>query len=180
MENGKRTVIDFTKYPKAWNYLLNNKEQLAKRKYLKRANREWYEIWVPQRADIMSKNKVVFPDISPNAKFMYDNNGLFVDGNCYWITVKPNVDEKYLLLATAVANSDVMQKYHTIKFQNVLYSGRKRYITQYVKEYLLPDIENTYSKKIIALMQSMLEEEKYNKKFEEKINYYVQKCFELK
>ncbi|NRN81614.1 Modification methylase PaeR7I [Lactobacillus helveticus] len=180
MENGKRTVIDFTKYPKAWNYLLNNKEQLAKRKYLKRANREWYEIWVPQRPDIMSKNKVVFPDISPNAKFMYDNNGLFVDGNCYWITVKPNVDEKYLLLATAVANSDVMQKYHTIKFQNVLYSGRKRYITQYVKEYLLPDIENTYSKKIIALMQSMLEEGKYNKKFEEKINYYVQKCFELK
>ena len=180
MENGKRTVIDFTKYPKAWNYLLNNKEQLAKRKYLKRANREWYEIWVPQRPDIMSKNKVVFPDISPNAKFMYDNNGLFVDGNCYWITVKPNVDEKYLLLATAVANSDVMQKYHTIKFQNVLYSGRKRYITQYVKEYLLPDIENTYSKKIIALMQSILEEGKYNKKFEEKINYYVQKCFELK
>ena len=67
-----------------------------------------------------------------------------------------------------------------LKFQNVLYSGRKRYITQYVKEYLLPDIENTYSKKIIALMQSMLEEGKYNKKFEEKINYYVQKCFELK
>lgn len=179
VENGKRTVIDFTQYPKAWNYLLKNKEQLAKRTYLKRANREWYEIWVPQRPDVMRKNKVVFPDISQRANFMYDNKGLFVDGNCYWITVKSNVSEDYLLLATAVANSSVMEKYHAIKFQNVLYSGRRRYITQYVKKYLLPDIANEYSQKIIRLMKIMIEENKYDEFFEERVNNYVKKAFNL-
>lgn len=177
IKNGRKTVIDFSKYPKAWNYLVNNKDQLAKRTYLKRANRKWYEIWVPQNPDIMSKNKVVFPDISQNAKFMYDNKGLFVDGNCYWLTVQPNVNEDYLLLATAVANSNVMEKYHAIKFQNVLYSGRKRYITQYVKKYLLPDIKNSYSQKIIRLMKEIVKEGKYSKLFEKKINNYVQKAF---
>lgn len=177
--NGKRTVVDFRNYPKAWKYLLNNKKQLSGRKYLKRAKREWYEIWVPQRPDVMSKNKVVFPDISRSAKFMYDNNGLYVDGNCYWLTTKNDENNDYLLLATAVANSNTMQKYHAIKFQNVLYSGRKRYITQYVRKYLLPDIGNIYSKKIIELMKQMIEEGTYSKTFEESINHYVQKAFGL-
>ena len=110
---------------------------------------------------------------------MYDNNGLYVDGNCYWLTTKNNQNEDYLLLATAVANSNTMQKYHAIKFQNVLYSGRRRYITQYVKKYLLPDIDNIYSKKIIELMKKIIKEGTYNNTFEENINYYVQKAFGL-
>ncbi|QTQ40821.1 hypothetical protein [Lactobacillus taiwanensis] len=48
---------------------------------------------------------------------------------------------------------------------------------QYVNKYLLLDIENVYSQKIIKLMMAVVK--KYDKAFEEKMNYYVQKAFNL-
>uniref|UniRef100_UPI0021E2ABB2 hypothetical protein n=1 Tax=Escherichia coli TaxID=562 RepID=UPI0021E2ABB2 len=59
--DGKRQAIDFDKYPKAKAYLESHKEVLAGRNYVIKANRKWYEIWVPQDPDAWSKPKVVFP-----------------------------------------------------------------------------------------------------------------------
>ena len=70
-----------------------------------------------------------------------------------------------------------MEKYHNIKFQNVLYSGRKRYVTQYINNYLLPNIENKYSQKIIKLMNQILNTGTYTAKDESKLNDAVAKAF---
>lgn len=178
MQNGKRIAINFSKkYPKAWAYLNQHKEQLAGRKYIQKAKRQWYEIWVPQNPGKMNQNKIVFPDIRESACFCYDNKGMYVDGNCYWGITKNGINDDYLLLATAVANSKVMEKYHNIKFQNVLYSGRKRYVTQYINNYLLPNIENKYSQKIIKLMNQILNTGTYTAKDESKLNDAVAKAF---
>lgn len=177
MQNGKRILIDFNRYPRAWKYLLANYNQLTGRSYIQKAKRQWFEIWVPQQPNKMSNNKIIFPDISEHAKFMYDNQGFYVDGNCYWITLKDNIDPDYLLLATAVANSKVMAKYHDIKFQNKLYSGRKRYLTQYVKNYLLPDINNPHSQKILFIMHQIINNQSYTKNYEDIINNEIIKAF---
>lgn len=179
IKNGKRVPIDFIKYPHAYNYLLKHKQQLAGRSYIKKAKRNWYEIWVPQQPGQLANNKVIFPDISQQAKFAYDDKGYYVDGNCYWLTVKDNVSNDYLLLATGVANSNVMEKYYNIKFQNVLYSGRKRYLTQYVKNYLLPDINNPHSQKIIKLVKLIRKSPTDTKQLEQRINFEVQLAFNL-
>lgn len=179
VKNGKRVPIDFIKYPHAYNYLLEHKQQLAGRSYIKKAKRNWYEIWVPQQPGQLANNKVIFPDISQQAKFAYDDKGYYVDGNCYWLTTKDNVSNDYLLLATGVANSNVMEKYYNIKFQNVLYSGRKRYLTQYVKNYLLPDINNPHSQKIIKLVNLIRKSPSDTKQLEQRINFEVQLAFKL-
>lgn len=148
--DGRRVPIDFErKYPRAWAYLLSNREQLEKRSYVREAGRRWYEIWVPQDPAAWSEPKLVFPDISPAPKFSLDTDGYVVDGNCYWATLVDNRREELLLLMMAVANSDFMTRYHEIAFQNMLYSGRRRYLTQYVEQYPLPDPTSSAAKKLI-------------------------------
>lgn len=179
MELGKRVPINLNNFPHAKNYLLSHKEELSSRRYVAKANRNWFEIWVPQCPDKLLDYKVVFPDISEKAKFAYDDNGFFVDGNCYWLTTKDNIDNDYLLLATGVANSCVMEKYYDIKFQNVLYNGRKRYLTQYVKNYLLPDINNDHSKNVIKLVKELIRSSKDIRELEEKVDEEVKRAFNL-
>ncbi|EXJ24411.1 DNA modification methyltransferase [Alkalibacterium sp. AK22] len=177
---GKRKVIDFEKYPRAKKYLDENKEILSSRKYVIKANRKWYEIWVPQDPEAMKRKKVVFPDISQSPKFMVDEDGSMVDGNCYWLTLKDGNSEDYLYLAAAVANSRIMSKYHSIEFQNVLYSGRKRYITQYVNKYLLPDIETEEAKEVISLAKQLItENDTETEVIEEKIEQLLNICFKI-
>lgn len=155
---GKRKAINLDEYVNTRNYLLHHHEQLAGRTYLaKSKTRHWYEIWVPQEPMSFRDLKIVFPDISPEPKFSIDTNQYLVDGNCYWITLKEqDADRDLLYLAAAVANSQLMNRFHGIEFQNVLYSGRKRYLTQYVDNYVLPDPNSVHARAIIELTQTIV------------------------
>ncbi|MEC2020202.1 MULTISPECIES: Eco57I restriction-modification methylase domain-containing protein [Bacillus] len=151
VKNGKRQAIDIEKYPKAKAYLESHKEVLAGRNYVIKAKRNWYEIWVPQNPEAWSAPKVVFPDISSEPKFAVDTNGYLVNGNCYWLSLKNETNTDLLYLAVAIANSKFMTRFHEIEFQNKLYAGRKRYLTQYVKNYPLPDPNTDHSQRLIEL-----------------------------
>jgi hypothetical protein len=48
-----------------------------------------------------------------------------------------------------------MTKYHDLVFNNKLYSGRRRYFTQYVEKYPLPDFDSPASKSIINLVKEL-------------------------
>ena len=153
---GVRKVIELDNFPNAYNYLESHRERLEGRKYVIKAKRKWYEIWVPQDPKKWPEPKIIFPDISLNPKFFFDDQGTIVDGNCYWITLKENVSNDILFLIMGMANSNFMSKYHDIAFQNKLYSGRRRYVTQYVSEYPLPDPNSVYAKKIIELVKEIV------------------------
>ncbi|MBF2641053.1 HsdM family class I SAM-dependent methyltransferase [Listeria seeligeri] len=155
--DGKKRAIDLEKFSNTKNYLLLHYERLSGRPYLANSkSRYWYEIWVPQDPLAFSKLKVVFPDISPAPKFSVDSSKSLVDGNCYWLTPLQTEYEDYLYLACAIGNSKVMQKFHEIEFQNVLYSGRKRYLTQYVKHYLMPNLFCEESQKVISVVKEIM------------------------
>jgi tRNA1(Val) A37 N6-methylase TrmN6 len=149
VSNGRRRAIEFPVRSRAWKYLQANRSLLERRHYVLDAGRRWYEIWVPQDPLAWRRPKVVFPDISPGPRFFLDREGDIVDGNCYWITATNPADEDLLLLILGVANSRLMERYHDCAFQNRLYSQRKRYLTQYVQEYPLPDRESPESQRII-------------------------------
>jgi len=152
VEHGKRVPIDLENCPRAKRYLESHKEQLTSRKYVIEAGRGWYEIWVPQQPGDWSKPKVVFPDVSPCPKFFLDESGGVVDGNCYWFTAREK-DHLYLLLA--VANSTFILKFYDMVCGNKLYAGRRRFITQYVERFPVPDPESATAKQIIAHTKSL-------------------------
>jgi len=153
--NGENLSIDLKNYPNTLKYLLFYEEKLRSRKYLIEAGRKWYELWVPHRPDQWKYPKLVFPDISVKPRFYFDEGGKIVNGNCYWIVAIKNEDVDKLLLIQGLANSKLMTKYHDLVFNNKLYSGRRRYFTQFVEKYPLPEINSLASKEVISLVRKL-------------------------
>lgn len=150
-----RAAVNLSLYPNASRYLEAHREVLEARKYLIDAGRKWYELWVPQDPAAWSLPKIVFPDISDKPIFWIDTDGGVVNGECYWLQCE-NPDEVELLwLATAVANSTFIETFYDHRFNNKLYAGRRRFITQYVELFPLPDPDNEKSKAIIALAKKI-------------------------
>lgn len=158
IEHGKKVAIDIDRFPKSKEYLLKHYEQLNGRSYVKKANRNWYEIWVPQNPDAWNHRKIVFRDISEQPQFWIDDTGAVVNGDCYWIDIYPNVLEDNIYLALAVANSSFIEKYYDYKFNNKLYSGKRRYQTQYVEQFPIPYYATDLAQKAIALVKRIISE----------------------
>ncbi|MNZ29414.1 Modification methylase PaeR7I [compost metagenome] len=153
-ETGRKPV-DLSIYPKSSRYLEEHRKVLEARTYVIDAGRKWYEIWVPQNPAAWSAPKIVFPDISEKPTFWMDTDGGIVNGECYWIQCENEGEGDLLWLALAVANSTFIEEFYDHRFNNKLYSRRRRFITQYVEQFPLPDPSLNESKDIIALAKSI-------------------------
>jgi adenine-specific DNA-methyltransferase len=150
-----RGPVDLSRYPKAARYLEEHRDILEARTYLIESGRQWYELWVPQDPAAWPFPKLVFPDISEKPIFWIDTDGGVVNGECYWMQCE-NCDEQDLLwLALAVANSKFIEVFYDHRFNNKLYAGRRRFITQYVELFPLPDPKRSDVKEIIALAKEI-------------------------
>ena len=180
--NGKRQPFNIADYPLSKKYLEENKKQLTNRKYVIKANRNWFEIWVPQNPALWKYPKIVFRDISEQPTFWIDREGSIVNGDCYWL-LRDNEEmpEDILWLVLAVANSRFIEEYYDIKFQNKLYSNRRRFITQYVEQFPVPNPNIKESKLLIDLAKKCFNEMDKNKiiKIENKIDELVYEAFKI-
>lgn len=156
--NGRKVAHNIDEFPNSKAYLLEHYDQLNSRNYIKKANRNWYEIWVPQNPDSWKHRKIVFRDISEKPEFWLDETGAVVNGDCYWIDILPDVTEDVVYLALAVANSQFIERYYDIKFNTKLYSGKRRYQTQYVEDFPIPHCDTQSAKDAIALVKKIIAE----------------------
>lgn len=154
-----RTPIDLAEFPCAAEYLRTHKDTLAARGYVIAGGREWFEIWVPQRPHLWRAPKVVFPDISDRPRFALDRSGAVVNGDCYWISLTDLAQagdaERLAYLLMGVANSALGLRFYDAVCGNRLYSGRRRWITQYVSRLPLPDPAASAAAEIIALARDL-------------------------
>ncbi len=151
--NGSCEAVDLDEYPRARRYLEDHGDVLRGRSYLIDAGRNWYEHWVPQRPHRWSKPKIVFPDIHPRLTACYDDKSI-VKGSCYWLGADPEI--LYRLLG--LLNSSIIARYHDLAFQNRLYNGRRRYLTQYVSNYPVPPLDSAPMDKIDELVRRLVHE----------------------
>jgi adenine-specific DNA-methyltransferase len=149
VRDGKRVVIDLQKFPRAERYLNKHSEVLKAREYVTQAGRKWFEIWVPQDPSSWAKPKLVFRDIAETPTFWIDLEGAVVNGDCYWITCEDTSNIDLLWLALAVGNSSFIEAFYDHCFNNKLYAGRRRFMTQYVEKFPLPDPGSPIGQKII-------------------------------
>ncbi len=147
-EAGRAKAVDLEKFPKAAAYLDAHRERLEGRKYVIEGGRNWFEIWVPQKPHLWDRPKVVFPDIAEKPRFAVDLDGRIVNGDCYWITCE---DEDVAVLLAAVGNSSFARECYDLSCGNQLYSGRRRFMTQYVERFPVPDPLSPEAQKIVAL-----------------------------
>jgi len=140
-QNNKLLPIDLNFYPNTKKYLLSHQKQLQARNYIKKSNRQWYEIWVHKSPADFKPLKIITPDISTHNRFALDDKGLFVNGTCYYILLKEESLEHYLLVLSLL-NSSVLEFFHKVTSGNTLYSKRFRYWTSYLKSYPIPDFRH--------------------------------------
>jgi hypothetical protein len=143
----RRAPIDLAQWPSTAAYFESHRARLERRRYVVEGGRHWWEIWVPQRPAAWAAPKIVFPDISAVPKFAFDTSGTIVNGDCYWLTVD---DERLALLMIAIANSALGVAYYDAVCGNRLYAGRRRFITQYVERFPIPDPEQPIVDEIVA------------------------------
>jgi adenine-specific DNA-methyltransferase len=153
-ENG-RAAVDLRLYPKAASYLEKHRDVLEARTYLIEAGRKWYELWVPQDPAAWLSPKLVFPDISDKPIFWIDMDGGIVNGECYWLQCENKDEQDLLWLALAVANSTFIEAFYDHRFNNKLYAGRRRFITQYVELFPLPNPVRDEAIAIIAIAKEI-------------------------
>jgi hypothetical protein len=159
--------------------LESHRERLERRKYVIDAGRKWYEIWVPHNPADWQKPKIVFPDIAEHAQFFLDRSGAIVNGDCYWITQKPRQDPAWLMLMLAIANSSFITQYYDIMFHNKLYSGRRRFMAQYVSRFPLPCLESSPAKEIVRRVSKFVNGRRIDEQAEKEVDRLVFESFGL-
>jgi hypothetical protein len=83
--------------------------------------------------------------------------GEIVQGDCYWLAAEDESKAELLWLALAVANSRFIEAYYDHAFNNRLYAGRRRFLTQYVERFPLPDPHSTQGHEIVRLVKQAYE-----------------------
>jgi hypothetical protein len=155
--NGQRIPVDLTRYPKTAAYLEAHRDTLSARGYVTQSGRQWYEIWVPQDPDAWRSMKLVFRDISERPTFWMDKEGSVVNGDCYWLTPRSQGQDDLLWLALAVSNSTFIETFYDHSFHNKLYAGRRRFMTQYVERFPLPNPNGSRGRELIELSKRIYE-----------------------
>jgi adenine-specific DNA-methyltransferase len=113
---------------------------------------------VPQNPDAWKHRKIVFRDISEQPEFWLDTSGAIVNGDCYWIEINDDVFEDVVYLALAIANSKFIEKYYDVKFNTKLYSGKRRYMSQYVEQFPIPLYSSELAQKTISTVKKIIAE----------------------
>ena len=153
----RRRAVQLSTYPCSQSYLETHRHALERRRYVIDAGREWYEIWVPQDPNAWSQPKLVFRDISEEPTFWVDLDGTVVNGDCYWLVGTNSSQPDLLWLAAAVGNSTFIERFYDSRFNNKLYAGRRRFITQYVEQFPLPDPSSSFGKAIVVKAKQIYE-----------------------
>lgn len=148
---GRREAVDLREFPRSAEYLQHHRSELEARDYVAKSGRKWFEIWVPQDPASWVEPKLVFRDISEAPTFWIDLGGSVINGDCYWLTCETRDEPDLLWLALAVGNSTFIEAFYDHRFHNKLYSGRRRFMTQYVEKFPLPHPRSANAKSIVQL-----------------------------
>lgn len=154
-ENNRQPVV-LEDFPKSRAHLEAHRARLEGRRYLIDGGRRWFELWVPHHPAVWAAPKVVLRDIAPRCTAWLDCDGTVVQGDCYWLATD-TLDHAFLALS--VLNSTVADAWYDLTANNRLYAGRRRYLTQYLRELPLPDPEGAHGQALIdgarALYQAL-------------------------
>ena len=113
--------------------------------------------------------------------FWIDVDGAIVNGDCYWIAQKNGGSADLLWLALGVANSRFIEEYYDHVFHNKLYSGRRRFMTQYVERFPIPNPKSSAAIQIVKLAKEIHQWKgrKPTEELEEEIDGLVREAFGL-
>ena len=158
------------KYPLAYDYLLNFKEELITQKIKYKTNEKyWYAMHRAREIFNFEQPKIITPQLQNYPNFTFDYTNIYTDAGGYTMIKKDSIKENYKYFLTLL-NSSLM--WFFIKNTSSEYSGGYYYFkTQYIEPFPIPKLEKLEQQEpFIQKADLMLE---LNKKLQEtKQNFY--------
>jgi predicted type IV restriction endonuclease len=149
------------RFPNTYNYFLKNKDILQLRERKRMRGPFWYGYVYPKNLEIMSKRKILVPDIADRASFALDKEGQFAFTSGYAITLKREVPETDLYIL-GLLNSKLLD-FFLKRISTTLRGGYFRYFTQYIEQLPIRTIDFTDKAdkrrhdRMVSLVETMLE-----------------------
>jgi hypothetical protein len=161
--NGKAQLIseyEFCNlYPKAWEYLLENRQTLENRENGKWKHTSWYALGRSQNLSEMDQVKILTPSIASFSSFLLDFNSLYFvgsgggGGGGYGITLKENIGVSYEYVL-GLLNSQILDFYLksiSTPFRGGYYAYNRQYIEQ-IPIYIAPKSESEIIELIVSFI----------------------------
>lgn len=127
-------LLDIDRYPHLKKYLELNKVVLKKRHVAKKNNTNWYKLIDPVKRDLLSKPKLLIPDITTKNKIIYDEGNYYPHHNFYYITSENKTD---LLVLRSILSSEFVIKQVSQKGL-LMNGGALRWQAQTLRKIYLP------------------------------------------
>lgn len=131
-------LIDLEKYPLAKEYLNRHKTDLISRHVAKKDISKWYTTIDKISPNLISKPKILLPDISANRFINVDNGQFYPHHNLYYIVGGDY--EEMCLMASILMSDFVFQQ--LLNVGNTMNGGYPRWQSQNLRKLLIPNIKS--------------------------------------
>ncbi|AMK15261.1 Eco57I restriction-modification methylase domain-containing protein [Methanobrevibacter olleyae] len=145
--------FEINNYPLIKNHLKNFKEKLSERPEVKKGRYEWYCLsrYASDYVDLFEKEKIVYSEIVPEPRFVYDNNKFYMEATGF-ILNSSEINLKYLV---SLLNSKLLFWY----FKDIGYNlGGKgfRYKKIFIEQLPIKTTDKINEKKLDNLVDKLL------------------------
>lgn len=147
-ENGQ--LCDLEKYPKLKYYFEQHKEKLKQRHTAKANPEKWFKTIDKIRPELVTKPKLLLPDIAGIKKLLIDSGEFYPHHNLYYITGQ-TVD-RLKILASILMSNFIREQLSQIGIR--MNGGFPRFQAQILKKLRIPNIEYLTSEEKAALIES--------------------------
>jgi hypothetical protein len=143
-------LCDLEKYPKLKHYFEQHKKVLKQRHTAKVNPEKWFKTIDKIKLEIVTKPKLLLPDIAGIKKLLIDSGEFYPHHNLYYITGQP-VD-KLKILASILMSDFIREQLSQIGIR--MNGGFPRFQAQILKKLRIPNIEYLTSEEKAALIES--------------------------
>lgn len=142
-------------FPKAWEYLKENKKSLENRENGKMKNEKFYAYIYPKNLNEFEYKKISFPDINMRMQAVIDDKNLYHTTTIYSIVF----NEKAIYninVYMGIFNSKLFT-YYVKKTGTILRGNTTRFKPQYINDFPIPDIDKNTEENLIKLVDNIID-----------------------
>lgn len=148
--NPDGTLVNLSDYPRASTYLETHREKLSARHIAKKSPSRWYKTIDRISPTLMSKPKILLPDMSGNTYVFVDDGNFYPLHNIYYITGSSSI--KLRLLAAFLMSDFVRNQLSSVT--NHMNGGFSRWQSQHLRKLRLPDLNTITSDDVQQILSS--------------------------
>ena len=114
LKSGKTVPLserELEEYPKLWSYLRSRRGDLSGRGYFEKSAKQWYELWCPRDMSMLSREKIVVPELAEANRFALARGSQFLGDTACAIILKTSIKEDiYFMLG--LLNSRLLEYFY--------------------------------------------------------------------